>query len=219
MVGNSDHIKGLVEVCLKLEAHCVRDSNHHSDLDAIPGAQARLLAADPNKAAAATLEASLAAKRTGDDQGGDDAKRSRPDAISIDWAITAPVASMANGFHVGHLVYDLRAMEKDAIKNGLIQQKFASDINLFGLVMRKLTGNDKRIAEVKKFAPSAKVHFDGAIDAWDQPVRDIFKNVNAASYKADTRAGPPGSSDNQRARKAVGGDGVAGARSLAPCSP
>ena len=210
VVGNSDHIKGLSEVCLKLEARCVRDSNHHSDLDAIPGAQARLVAADPIKAAALALELSMTGKRSGEDQGGDDAKRVRADAVPIDWALSAPMASKANGFHFGHLVYDLRAMEKDAIKQGLIQQKFASDINLFGLVVRKLMGNDKRIAEVKQFAPSAKVHFDGSIEAWDQPVKDIFRNLNAASYKADTRSGPPGAPNDQRARK--GGRGGRGGR-------
>ena len=82
-------------------------------------------------------------------------------------------------------------MEKDAIKQGLIQQKCAPDINLFGLVARKLTGNDKRIAEVKKCAPSAKVHFDGSVEAWSQTVREIFKSINAAHSKADTRGRPP----------------------------
>ena len=52
VVGNSDHIKGLVEVCLKLEARCVRDSNHHSDLDHRPR---HLLPSPPTRSPTAPL--------------------------------------------------------------------------------------------------------------------------------------------------------------------
>ena len=210
VVGNSDHINGLSEVCLKLEARCVRDSNHHSDLDAIPGAQARWAASNPAGAAAAALESSMRDKRTGDDQNGDEAKRVRTDAVPLDWHTSAHMASKANGFHFGHLIYDLRDMERDAIKKGLIQEKFAPEINLFGLVVRKVCGNDKRIAEIKKFAPSAKVHFDGPIELMPQAVKELYKAINPALYKADSRGPPPGGASQRRDSKKTGRGGRGG---------
>ena len=90
-----------------------------------------------------------------------DQQRPRVDVVEVDWFKTAPLQSKPDGFHFGHLVYNLKGMEADAIKSGLINANVAGEVNLFALVVRKVTGNDKRISEVKKFLPGAIVNFEG----------------------------------------------------------
>ena len=204
VVGNSDHIKGLAEVCAKLEARSVKESNHHSDLDAIPGAQERWLAGG-----------APGGKRPCADAADDaDPKRVRSDAVAQDWLTSANMASKPDGFHIGHLIYDLRAMEADAIKKGLLQAKVAGEINLYALVVRKIMGNDKRVGETKKFAPSAKVHFEGRTESWARPVQEIFQRVNASFYKTDTRG--PSSAGAAGGSKGKSGGGGKGGGSRGP---
>ena len=62
-------------------------------------------------------------------------------------------------------------MEADAIKSGLISANVAHEVNLFALVVRKVTGNDKRIHEVKKFLPGAIVNFEGRSEDWQKSIQ------------------------------------------------
>ena len=77
VTGNCDYIKGLNELCEKLEARCIKDNNHHTDLALIPGAHERFVSADP-VAARAALEASLTGKRA---SGADDKDRTKASAL------------------------------------------------------------------------------------------------------------------------------------------
>ena len=114
-------------------------------------------------------------------------KRPRLDAVEVDWFKAAPLQSKPDGFHFGHLVYNLKGMEADAIKSGLISANVAHEVNLFALVVRKVTGNDKRIHEVKKFLPGAIVNFEGRSEDWQKSIQLLYSKINASFYKRDTR--------------------------------
>ena len=159
----------------------------HTDLALIPGAHERFISADP-VAARAALEASLTGKRaSGADDKDLEQKRPRIDAVEVDWFKAAPLQSKPDGFHFGHLVYNLKGMEADAIKSGLISANVAHEVNLFSLVVRKVTGNDKRIHEVKKFLPGAIVNFEGRSEDWQKSIQLLYSKINASFYKRDTR--------------------------------